>query len=175
MGHDTTAYSKTSKRGSVAEHEGDNICNMLLKMYKKTYLKYPKITNLQQNHVADILFSKQSKHRLPYERRCSLKLEMRDTSLNKTTVDVDEEAGEAKRKVKGALRMDQQLPRKNLPPQPAVPNYTPSYKLVLPRVTIPVDYQKDIKRHHNRKHKGRVPLLTPWIKKKTQRNKSFAL
>ena len=64
-------------------------------------------------------------------------------------------------KVNVLIPMKKQLPRSRVARSHCTPEYRVNYSLVLPRIKLKVDYEKQLK-YEKEKYKRRVPLTKPF-------------
>eukprot|EP00826_Nyctotherus_ovalis_P063670 TRINITY_DN9338_c0_g4_i1.p2 TRINITY_DN9338_c0_g4~~TRINITY_DN9338_c0_g4_i1.p2 ORF type:complete len:139 (+),score=20.30 TRINITY_DN9338_c0_g4_i1:548-964(+) len=109
---------------------------------------------ITKNHIPAIDFSKQVD-------RKDYMSSMQESITSETLSRVKENV----RKVRGLIPMAKQLARSESPPALYLPDYKVDYKLVLPRIQLKVNYQRQIKDVEN-KYKRRIPLTEPYNYKK---------
>ena len=65
------------------------------------------------------------------------------------------------KEVRGLIPMAKQLARSQSPTGLYLPEYKVNYKLILPRIQLKVNYNKEVK-DVNEKYKRRIPLIKPY-------------
>jgi len=138
-------------------------CNLLLKIFNKTYLMMPNIPKHKGVHIPTLDFAKQSSRNLLAKKNEQLKSEsmiIQDSSRDLST-----------KKLQGAIMMNKQTGRKQSPIPHCVQNYYPKFTQVYPKVFTNVNYEKEISSMQNI-NKGRMPLMLPMTVERKPRNKS---
>jgi len=162
------------------------ICPTLLKIYRETFLKSPIKPEIHlKRHTPTINFKKlQERNLIPepmHAKSTYLRNEDRgfDFIGNKEksfrTIDNcpnPQTISEIRKRIKGLIELDKQMPRKNKQFDAGVPDYAVNYKLVLPRIQTKVDYKRELNKKNGR---GRTPLIEPWPSKTNRRNKSLLI